>query len=303
MLIRRENIIEENTRRLEKKQAKDQARELQSARRPRTRTTAPTRTGTTPRRVLATTPRCSSPCVVACSLLLRRLPRRRGSSGWWAPGSSCALWAVRTLAVVGGVSSAAGDGVHRARGDQPRGRLRAGLGVAAAPFYFYVSYGMIRYLFHDDESPPTRYATGGRSRWSPGASPTCTSRPRSLAGLVHRRRRRGERPGSSAVPVVHDPDQVGLSDIPRGARAVARDGRAGGRRALRRAGGRPAGRAHGRSQRPEALAAPQASQPSGRCFFGSFETTRRYDSSTASSSSSSGISPESARLFHPDRPM
>jgi hypothetical protein len=30
MLIRRENIIEENTRRLEKKQAKDQARELQS---------------------------------------------------------------------------------------------------------------------------------------------------------------------------------------------------------------------------------------------------------------------------------
>jgi hypothetical protein len=30
MLIRRENIIEENTRRLAKKQAKDQARELQS---------------------------------------------------------------------------------------------------------------------------------------------------------------------------------------------------------------------------------------------------------------------------------
>ena len=44
-----------------------------------------------------------------------------------------------------------------------------------APFYFYVSYSLIRYLFHDDRvTTDELYAIGPRSRWSPGASPIST---------------------------------------------------------------------------------------------------------------------------------
>ena len=43
--------------------------------------------------------------------------------------------------------------------------------------------------------------------------------------------------------------------------------------------------------------------PSGRCFFGSLDTTMRYESSIASRISSSGMAPPQVSVFHPDRPM
>ena len=65
-----------------------------------------------------------------------------------------ALYAVRrtpTLTWVGILLGAAGDALHGDGGGRPHtGWIVLGSALLHAPFYFYVSYGMIRYLFHDD---------------------------------------------------------------------------------------------------------------------------------------------------------
>ena len=61
-----------------------------------------------------------------------------------------------------------------------------------APFYFYVSYGMIRYLFHDDRvTRDELYATGAAFTvvaW--GFAYVYVAVPGRLAGVVRGRRRR-----------------------------------------------------------------------------------------------------------------
>ena len=63
-----------------------------------------------------------------------------------------------------------------------------------APFYFYVSYGMIRYLFHDDRvTTDELYATGAAFTvvaW--GFAYVFVAVPGDLAGLVRRHRGRDE---------------------------------------------------------------------------------------------------------------
>jgi hypothetical protein len=59
-----------------------------------------------------------------------------------------------------------------------------------APFYFYVSYSLIRYLFHDDRvttDEPSSTRSPRPSPWSPGASPTSTSPSRSSRRARSRR--------------------------------------------------------------------------------------------------------------------
>ena len=176
-----------------------------------------------------------------------------------------------------------------------------------APFYFYVSYGMIRYLFHDEKvTRDELFATGAAFTVVAWGFAYLFQAVQVLA------------PGSFiGVGADHQGTwfellflsftnltSVGsLRHRPGAApRAVAGDGRAGRGRALRRAGGRPDGGADRHPPREPALTGAQASQPSGRWRTGSFATTSRYDSSTASSSSSSGIAPPRARSFQPDRP-
>ena len=68
-----------------------------------------------------------------------------------------------------------------------------------APFYFYVSYGMIRYLFHDDRvTTDELYATGAAFTvvaW--GFAYVFVACAGDLAGLVRRRRRQRRRTRSS----------------------------------------------------------------------------------------------------------
>ena len=117
-----------------------------------------------------------------------------------------------------------------------------------APFYFYVSYAMIRYLFHDDRvTRDELFATGAAFTVVAWAFAYVYAAAQvHLAGLV--RRGQGRRPGvvQPAVPLLHRPHQRRpLRRRPgRCARSLAGDGRAGRRRDVRRAGGRPAGRPH-----------------------------------------------------------
>ena len=116
--------------------------------------------------------------------------------------------ALSWVALVFGVP---GDGLRGPRGRRARHRLdRAGLGGACTcPFYFFVSYAMIRYLFHDDRvTRDELFATGAAFTvvaWAFAyvyAAARCSGPARSSA----RRRRRAAvvRP---AVPLVHDADQ------------------------------------------------------------------------------------------------
>ena len=117
-----------------------------------------------------------------------------------------------------------------------------------APFYFYVSYAMIRYLFHDDRvTRDELFATGAAFTVVAWAFAYVYAAAQvDLAGLLRRRRRGRPAVVQPAVPVLHQPDQRRAlrRRADRRARPLVRDGRAAGRRALRRAGGRPPGRAH-----------------------------------------------------------
>ena len=81
--------------------------------------------------------------------------------------------------------------------------------VVHAPFYFYVSYAMIRYLFHDDRvTRDELFATGCRlHRRRVGVRLRVRRGTGDLAGLLRRRGR--QRPGvvQPALPVLHEPDQ------------------------------------------------------------------------------------------------
>ena len=116
-----------------------------------------------------------------------------------------------------------------------------------APFYFYVSYAMIRYLFHDDRvTRDELFATGAAFTVVAWAFAYVYA----AAQVIW--------PGSFVGADGDDQEwfsllflsftnltSVGLSDVAAGrrARSLAGDDRAGRGRALRRAGDRPAGRA------------------------------------------------------------
>ena len=117
-----------------------------------------------------------------------------------------------------------------------------------APFYFYVSYAMIRYLFHDDRvTRDELFATGAAFTVVAWAFAYVYAAaqvlwPGSFVGADGT-----DQPWFNLLFLSFtNLTSVGLSDVvpDRRARALAGDGRAGGRRALRRAGDRPAGGAH-----------------------------------------------------------
>ena len=148
-------------------------------------------------------------------------------------------------------------------------------GLLHAPFYFYVSYAMLRYLFHDDEvTTDEYYATGAAFTvvaWGFAylfaavqvVWPDSYSQRRRLRPLVVR----------AALPVVLHPHQRRAVRHRRRRRTGARDldGGDDGRRLLRRDGRVPDGRAD--HDAPPLTAQP--SQPSGRSRFGSRDTTSR----------------------------
>ena len=149
-----------------------------------------------------------------------------------------------------------------------------------APFYFYVSYGMIRYLFHDDRvTTDELYATGAAFTvvaWGfayvfvaceviwpgsfvgfDGEDDTHTFFDMLFLSFTNL---------TSVGPVRHRPGAR--------PRPVAGDDRADRRRPLHRPGRRPTGRAH---RRPPGEPEPVRPLPNrrGRSFFGSPSTTSR----------------------------
>ena len=146
-----------------------------------------------------------------------------------------------------------------------------------APFYFYVSYAMIRYLFHDDKvTTDELYATGAAFTvvaWGFAYVYAAAQVvwPGSFIGADGETGRTWFELLFLSFSTL---TSVGLSDVvpvQEHARSLA-DDRDGRGRPVRRAGRRPAGRPHRAARRALTL---QASQPSGRCFFGSLATTSR----------------------------
>ena len=113
-----------------------------------------------------------------------------------------------------------------------------------APFYFFVSYAMIRYLFHDDRvTRDELYATGAAFTvvaW--GFAYVYAAAQVVWPGSFTGTDGVGERTWFELLFLSFTTlTSVGLSDVTPGrlARPVTGDGRAGGRRLLRRARGRP----------------------------------------------------------------
>ena len=116
------------------------------------------------------------------------------------------------------------------------------------PFYFFVSYAMIKYLFHDDRvTRDELFATGAAFTVVAWAFAYLYSAaqvlwPDSFTGASS-----GDQPWFNLLFLSFTTlTSVGLSDVvpDRRPRAVAGDRRAGGRCPLRRARGRPPGRPH-----------------------------------------------------------
>ena len=148
-------------------------------------------------------------------------------------------------------------------------------GLLHAPFYLYVSYAMLRYLFHDDEvTSDEYYATAAAFTVVAWAFAYAFSALQvAPAGLVLQPLRLRPELVRAALPVLlhaHQRRPV-RHRRRRPAGAVPRDAGDDGRRVLHRHGGLPDGRA----DHDAAPLSPQRSQPSGRSFFGSLETTSR----------------------------
>ena len=157
-----------------------------------------------------------------------------------------------------------------------------------APFYFYVSYAMIRYLFHDDQvTRDELFATGAAFTVVAWAFAYVYAAAQVISPGSSSARTRGAGVVQPAVPVIQQPDQ--RRPVRRAAdrrtRPLTGDDRAGGRSALRRAGGRPAGRTHGRASATASRRSPRT-HPNSLAISPHRADLRRWAASACGSRSS-----------------